>query len=235
MIRIAIVEDSPADADRLCALLEQYSGENDDRFQTTIYEHPQAFLNGCVSSYDLVLMDIELPDMNGMDAARRLREIDSRVTLIFVTNMAQYALHGYEVDALDYVLKPVRYASFSMKLRKAIRNIKKVSDPVLTLTLQNGIVRIPVSQILYIEVQKHYLTYHTLAGFYTVRETMKEAEQNLTSLCFLRCNNCYLVNLRHVTAVLENEVWLGTQVLQISRPRRSAFLKGLTDYLGGNI
>lgn len=235
MIRVAIVEDSRSDADRLCALLEQYTKEHGDHFQVTVFEQSKTFLTQYRQPYDLVFMDIELPDLDGMEAARALRQLDALVTLIFVTNMAQYALHGYEVGALDFVLKPVRYSTFSMKLKKAIRTIQKFNDTELNLIMPNGFARVASSQVLYVEVRKHYLTYHTEETSYTVRGTMNEAEQRLTTLHFLRCNNCYLVNLRHVTAVRENEVLLGDLSLQISRPRRGAFLKGLTDYLGGNV
>lgn len=234
MFRVAIVEDNPSDVQRLRDLLEQYTKEYGDRFQVSEFDHPRPFLNQYRQAYDLIFMDIELPELNGMETARQLRQMDTVTTLIFITNMAQYALHGYEVGALDYVLKPVRYATFAMKLKKAVRNIQKLSDTTIDLVMPSGFARIAVSQLLYVEVQKHYLTYHTEDASYTVRETMKDAEQRLIPLHFLRCNNCYLVNLRHVTGVYENTVLIGNVKLQISRPRRSDFLKGLTDYLGGS-
>lgn len=235
MYRVAVVEDNPADSQNLQTMLRQYSKEHGVLFEVEIFSRPDRFLVSYGQSFDLVFMDIELPEMDGMETARRLREVDSLVTLIFVTNMAQYALNGYEVDALDFVLKPVSYASFAMKLKRAVKNIRKLKDTELHLVLSNGFIRLPASQILYAEVQKHYLTYHTEEEDYTVRGSMKEAEERLNSLHFLRCNNCYLVNLRRVTAVQDSIVTVGNVPLQISRPRRAAFLKGLTDYLGGNI
>ena len=235
MYRVAVVEDNPADSQNLQTMLKRYSEEYGVLFEVEAFSRPDSFLTSCGQSFDLVFMDIELPEMDGMEAARRLREIDSLVTLVFVTNMAQYALNGYEVAALDFILKPVSYASFAMKLRRAVKNIRKLEDTELHLVLPNGFIRLPTSQVLYAEVQKHYLTYHTEEEAYTVRGSMKEAEERLTPLHFLRCNNCYLVNLRRVTAVQDNTVTVGKVPLQISRPRRAAFLKELTDYLGGNI
>lgn len=234
MIRTAIVEDDPQDAQRLQEMLRRFSAESGQEFQIHWFSDSETFLHP-YRPCDLVFLDIELPGKNGMDTARQLRRTDELVTLIFVTNMAQYALHGYDVDALDFILKPLQYGSFSMKMKKAVRNIAKRDDTSLTLSLPSGFVRVEASQIRYVEVQKHYLTYHTETGDYTVRQSMRTAEETLLPLHFLRCNNCYLVNLRHVTGVSDNTVLVDGQPLQISRPRRASFLKGLADYLGGNI
>lgn len=233
--RVAIVEDDPEDARQLDGFLTRFGEENDAAIHSAIFHRPGPFLERPCGAFDLVLMDIELPELNGIEAARKLRAHDPYVTLIFVTNMAQYAIHGYEVGALDYVLKPVSYPAFAMKLKKAVKTIQKFQDTDVPLVIPGGLVCLRASQILYVEVAKHYLTYHAEGGSYTVRESMKEAQAKLEPFHFLRCNNCYLVNLRHVTAVEGNTAVVGGVPLQISRPRRGEFLKGLANYLGGNI
>lgn len=235
MIRTAIVEDNSADAARLKALLAHYTEENRQSFHVDVFQDSLGFLHQYQEPYDLIFMDIELPGINGMETARRLRKLDSLATLIFVTNMAQYALHGYEVNALDFVLKPVSYAPFAMKLKRAVRNVQRHSDVELNLVTVDGFVRISASQVLYVEVQKHYLTYHTEEGTFTVRETMKVAAERLAPLHFARCSNSYLVNLRHVTMVQENTVRVGQTLLSISRSRKADFLKYLASYLGGTV
>lgn len=233
MIHVSIVEDDAQDCALLQEMLHRFSHESGQEIMVRRFSDAETFLRPYCPC-DLVFMDIELPGLNGMQAANQLRQIDNTVTLIFVTNMAQYALHGYEVDALDFILKPLQYGSFCMKLKKAVRDISKKQDPVINLVLPNGFVRVPISHIHYIDVQKHYLTYHTETGEYTVRESMHTVEAHLQPLHFLRCNNCYLVNLRHVISISDNIVQVGPYPLQMSRPRRAAFLKGLTDYLGGS-
>lgn len=234
MIRTALVEDNPADVLRVKQILERYTAEFHEQFQVAVYDRPELFLQQ-YRPFDLVLMDIELPGLNGMETARRMRKQDELATLIFITNLAQYAIHGYEVNALDFVLKPVSYYSFSMKLKRAVKTVHKLQDTDLNLNTASGYVRVAASEVLYVEVQKHYLTYHTETGAYTVRDTMKTAEEQLAPLHFVRCNNCYLVNLRHVRSVCDSDVRVGQTQLRISRPRRAEFLQQLTDYLGGNV
>ena len=137
------------------------------------------------------------------------------------------------MDALDYMLKPVTYPMFRIKMQKALRHIEKTGEGDITVILKGqNIVRIPLSELLYIEVQGHYLIYHTETGNYEVRGSLKETEEKLTARHFLRCNNCYLVNLRHIRSVEDNTVIVGQDRLPISRPKKKGFLDGLTEYLG---
>jgi len=235
MFRVAVVEDNPSDAEILCSILDQYAVEQRIQFQTILYPNPLDFLESYCSGYDIVFLDIEMPGIDGINTAKQLCEIDEDVILIFVTNMAQYALHGYEVNALDYVLKPLNYHTFALKLKKALKRLNRRKFPMVELNTTDGYVRVPASTVMYIEVANHYLTYHTENASYKVRASMKTAETQLCPFHFVRCNNCYLINLLHVTGVQDNIVFIGQTPLQISRPRRTAFLRALANYMGGSV
>lgn len=124
-LRIAIVEDDQIANARLVDYLKKYQDESKIEMQVKSYPNSSLFLNGYNGNFDIIFMDIELPDMNGLDAIKRIRERDSDVMVIFVTNMAQYAVKGYEVQAFDFIVKPVQYYSFEKKLTLAIKQLDK--------------------------------------------------------------------------------------------------------------
>ena len=120
MPRIAVVDDQPDMRQQLCSMIDQYSRENNCMLEvTTFSDGAQVITNYCKG------FDIEMPELGGMDAAERIRTVDPDVVLVFVTNMAQYAIRGYEVDALDFVLKPVNYYQFSTKLARALQRVQR--------------------------------------------------------------------------------------------------------------
>ena len=157
MLRCAIVEDSPRELEHLKECLARYSAERDIPLETTAFGDAASFLEHYRADYDIVFMDIELPGINGMEAAHRLREIDQQVILIFVTNMAQFAVKGYEVDALDYIIKPAQYGPLSIKLDRAAQRWRAAAESVMV-ALPTGTQRLLLWEIYYIEVQGHKLT-----------------------------------------------------------------------------
>ncbi len=235
MIRISLVEDDPGDAKILKEFLQQYSSETAEQISISLYQDPVRFLSEYSGSCDLVLMDIELPEMTGMECARRLRKLDGAVPLIFITNMARYAIHGYEVGAMDFMVKPVSYPSLQMKLRRAFNQILKTREHFLNLNLKNGFVRIPVSEIFYLEVQRHNLTYHTEQGNFVVRETLKSAYEKLAPYHFVHASNSYLINLRHVNYLSDGCIHMNDTDIYLSRSCKASFMKSLSDYLEGNV
>ena len=154
MLRAALVEDSQEDARKILLYLKQFGEKQQITFQTDHFNSAELFLDRYRPVYDIVFMDIELPGSNGMEAARKLRRIDPAVTLIFITNLSTFAVNGYEVDALDYMLKPVTYPMFQLKMQKAVRHIEKNGSGAISVALKGQqLVRIPLTDLLYIEVQ----------------------------------------------------------------------------------
>lgn len=232
---IAIVEDEVEEAEILRSHFARYSKEYGTTFTVTHLKSAEALLNRYRPVYDLVLMDICLPKTNGMDAAAELRRMDQSVPLIFVTNMAQFAVKGYEVDAFDFVVKPVSYDNFVLKLHRLLGKLSARRDGEILVTLSDHMVRLSASQIKYIEISGHRMVYHTTNGEVNAYGNLKDVEASLDASMFARCNSCYLINLNYVQAIQGHTVLVDGEPLQISRPRRKAFVQALNDYLGGGI
>lgn len=233
MYHIAIVEDEAEFAIQLQEFLKRYQKENDIAFKVTVFGDGAEILEDYQPLYDIILLDIEMPKVNGMEAAEQIRQTDSDVVLMFITNMASYAIRGYEVGALDFVMKPITYYTFSMKLTRALKRAKKREQQQILLGLSDGVKKVGIQQIFYVEVQNRMLHYHTNEGEYVMRGTMASVEQMLAPYPFVKCNHWYIVNLMHVSEVRGNIAIVGGHELEISRRNRTAFLKALTEYVGG--
>lgn len=234
MYHIAIVDDEKIFTDQLEEYIKQYQSENPVEFQVSVFHSSTEFIAGFQRDYDLILLDVEMPQLNGMELAHKIRETDEQVVLMFITNMAQYAIHGYSVGALDFVTKPLNYYTFAMKLTRALKRVPKKEATSILLTMTDGVKRVEMKQIYYLEVQNRLLHYYTDEGEFVVRGTLQSAEEKLASYPFEKCNHWYLVNLMHVKEVRKNIAVVGPYELEISRRNKTSFLKALTDYMGGN-
>ena len=235
MIKIAVAEDEEIFAEELRDYLSRYEKESGERFSVTFYRDGDELVCEYQGQFDLILMDIQMKFMDGMSAAEEIREKDSRVVIIFITNMTQYAVRGYEVDAMDYILKPVKYFTFSQKIQKALNRIRQRREVFLTVTVKGGLYKIPVENLLYIESQGHTLNYHTQKEVISVRANISDVELELREYGFYRINKGYIVNMKYVDTVMDGECFLNGEVLPIARNRKKSFMNELTEYISGAI
>ncbi len=234
MYHIAIVEDEKEFSHQLQEFLVQYGKEYEMEFQISVFQDGAEILEEYQPKYDVILLDIEMPKVNGMETAEKIRETDEDVVLMFITNMASYAIHGYSVGALDFVMKPINYYTFSTKMTRALKRVQKKTLNPIVLNLPDGVKKLEAKQIYFVEVQNRMLHYHTEEGEYMLRGTLQSAEELLSGYPFIRCNHWYIVNLMHVSEVKKNIAVVGGYELEISRRNKAAFLKALTEYMGGN-
>lgn len=234
MLKVALAEDNEIYREQMEEYLDRYSREHGEGLEVTWFPNGLQLVNEYKPDYDIVLLDIMMPDMNGMEAAEKIRQVDQRVVLIFITQMAQYAIQGYSVGALDYLLKPVGYETFELKFARAVERVHSRSGGQIVLQLPGGIKRLRTQDIYYVEIQNHMLHYHTSEGEFVLRGTMQAAEKELEPYRFAKCNHWYLVNLAHVSQVNKELVTVAGDRLDISRRNRAAFLQAVTSYLGGN-
>lgn len=232
MLQIAIVEDDRKAAELLTEHIRRYGGETGEELTVTHYENGDSFLCSDPKTWQIIFMDIEMPDMDGMETSRRLRQADKNAVLIFVTNLAQYAIEGYEVGALDFILKPVNYFSFKLKMSKAVSAVRLRQQECFSVNNDGGVWFIKSSELCYVEVMGHNLVYHTVNGAVKTTGALKSEEKRLEGMGFFRCNYCYLVNLRYVSGVKGNLVTVHGEELEISRNRKKPFLERLSEFYG---
>lgn len=231
MITIAIVEDDKEYRSQYRDYLKQMEAQMGESFQIREFEDGDGILENYRADYDIILMDIEMSFVNGMEAAEEIRKLDHEVVIIFITNMPQYVMDGYKVQAFDYILKPITYYAFSRTLLQAMERMAARNRQYTTIPIKNGIQRIDIRELVYVEVMDHDLIYYTISEKYVTRGSMKEAEELLKDFHFFRCTKCYLINLAYVERVQNNDVLLGKYVVAVTRPRRKQLMDAINNYL----
>ena len=231
MITLAIVEDEEQYITQLQTYLRRYEGEHGCRFSVRTYSDGAEILDPYPEDLDIILMDIQMKYMDGMTAAEQIREMDPEVILMFITNMEQYAVRGYAVDALDYMVKPIEYYSFSRKLDRAIARSRKRERQYITIRMPGSMRKIEMTELDYVESQGHDLHFHIGGGEYVMRGVMRDMEKLLEQHGFYRCNKGCLVNLARVTGISDNCALVNGDRIPISRGKRKEFMTALAEYM----
>lgn len=231
MVHIALVEDDLICQNEMLGYLKQYEQESNEKFHISVFHDGNEIAEDYKAHYDIILMDIEMRIMDGMTAAERIRNLDSEVVIIFITNMPQYAMEGYKVDALDYVLKPVSYYAFSQRIDRALSRMERRKKKYLTIAIKGGLKKLDISLITYIEVQDHELVYHTKEEEFKTKGSLSYIEKELKDMGFFRCNKCYLVNMEYVEMVQNNDALVGGVWIQVSRSKKKLLMDALNNYM----
>ena len=234
MIKVAVVEDEENEIAVLGEGLKRYFGECAEEYELSVFRNGMEFLDAFRGGYDIILMDIEMPMLDGFRTAQRIREGDDEVSIIFVTNMANYALKGYEVNAVGFMVKPVGYFALKRNLSRALSRIRlrtRLKAVNITVVTRGGVKVVPSEKLVYVEVMKHNVAYHTVEEVITARGALKDVEQRLEGLGFSRCNNCFLVNLAYVHSLDNDTVYLPGEQLPVSRGKKKEFTEALLEFV----
>lgn len=233
MINVALIDDDVNALDNLSKCFSYLEAIERVDFSIKKFASVNTFLNSYKNQYDIIFLDIEMPEMNGLEAARKIREIDNVVMIVFVTNSARYALQGYEVQALDYIVKPVDKDAFALKMHRVLtKNVTRKRAEVLLKT-NEGLEAIRVGDIKYLEIMGHNIVYHTIVGDFEVYGTLSAEEKKLPSIQFAKCNRSCLVNLLYVQAIKTDCLILDNKELPIARPQKKKFIQSMQNYIRG--
>ncbi|WP_455138770.1 LytR/AlgR family response regulator transcription factor [Thermophilibacter sp.] len=234
MIHTLIVEDEAEEAERLISYVRRYGEAHNETFQVTWLRSAMDMLSE-KARYDLVLLDINLPGINGMEAAQLMRLFDEVTPIVFVTNLAQYAVKGYEVGATGFIVKPVTWGNLSLNLDRVMRSIRQNAGRSVMVPTEDGLRVVPLSSIVYVEVTGHRLTYHLESDAQLeTRGSLGQLEEELAGAPVVRVAKSCIANMDKVSLVRGQGLQMSNgEVLRISRSRKREVLDAVTDYLGG--
>jgi DNA-binding LytR/AlgR family response regulator len=234
MIHIAIVDDEPEQAAVLRGMLERYSCTTGVRLAFSVFSDGAEFISS-TEHFDIAFLDIQMNHMDGMSAARSIRRTNEDMVIIFVTNLAEYAIEGYAVSAMTFLLKPLSCDVLYAAAERAVSIVNRRRDKMLIVKAIQGTMRIDPAQLYYIEIENRRLALHTANGVFFCTETMQNMEEQLDQERFFRCHVAYLVNLDYVVRIDKAGAIVAGERVLVSKYRKREFLNALTRYVGGKI
>lgn len=183
---------------------------------------------------DLLFLDIRMSELSGMDVARKIREFDSNVEIIFTTSVEQYVFEAYEVKAYRYLVKPIEYEKFKKEVKICISDYL-AKNGMISINSNKATIKIPIGEILYAEVMKKEVTIYTESKVYTIETSMKRVENKLSNYGFFRCHHSYLVNLNKVNEMRDKSIFINDNEIPVSRMRYKSLKVKLVNLLGDSL
>ena len=205
--RVAIVDDSTTDAEFVKGILNSWADLRQANIQAEVFPSAEAFLFRYAEDkdWDILLLDIEMGAMDGVTMAKRVRQDNETMQIVFITGYSDYIAEGYEVAALHYLMKPVNREKLLTVLDRALEK-RKQEERCLNLEAYGEMVRIPFYEIRYLDVHQNYVTVHAKAD-YTVKRTLGDFEKELDDR-FCRVGRAMILNLKYIQRVTKTEVRL---------------------------
>lgn len=206
--KIAVIDDSAADTEYVSALVARWAEAGGHSMKIYTFPSAEAFLFQYEdeADFDMLLLDIEMKEMNGVDLAKRIRQGNDAVQIVFITGYPDFIAEGYEVAALHYLMKPVSREKLHAVLDRAAANLAR-AEKRLCVTYERRTDLVPLSQILYIEAQRQYVLIHTFGETYRMKQSFAGTTDELDEF-FFKCHRSFCVNLCHVTQIKSSSVLL---------------------------
>ena len=233
MIHIAICDDEKDFVAYMTGLLKQYATETGQEIKVTAYYDGMELIEKYDTTIDLIFLDIQMRLMNGFRAAERVRQMDEKVGIIFLTTLTQYGLEGYKYQAANYIIKPMKYVRLKAEMDQWLKKHRKDDSPSMVVSNDTGRYKVFLKSLHYVETFNRNLLLHTEQENIICYKSMKEMEQELQGKGFIRCHTSYIVNLFYVKGVNKLEIELITgEIIPISQPKRKSFMEKLAEYWG---
>jgi Response regulator of the LytR/AlgR family len=232
-LRVAVVEDEAEQTELLKKYLRTYAENHEIDLAVETFSDGIGITAPYIPRYDLIILDIQMKYQDGFKTAQIIRGIDSQVVIMFVTNMIQYALKGYEVSAFNFLLKPVDYTAFSKELDRIVQRIQVNCSHTIILKNETSLIQTDLSSILYAEKQGRKCDVYTTKGTFQVSATMSRLEDTLNDPRFFRIHSGFLVNVYKIEKITKDSVLINGSALPLSKHRVKDLLTKMAEEIGG--
>lgn len=232
MIKIAICEDEAIHRKILTNYLNKFFKESKFQYEITEFKSGEELIENYRDDTDILLLDIIMNNLTGMDVARKIRKFDNKVEIIFVTSIIDYIQEGYEVGAYRYLMKPIDYEELKKHISSCIDKLLESNKNYIVFQEENKTHKVLVDEITYVEIVRRNLTIHTIKKNYEIRMTLKKIEEELSKYSFFRCHKSYLINMNHIQSLKEDSVIVNDDEVPVSRHRMRDFKIKLAEVLG---
>lgn len=235
-VRFAVCEDEKDAAEILNGYINTLCTALGEESETLFFKSGEELLENYPEKLDILLLDIKMGELDGIETAKKIREQKKDVCIIFITSMAQYAIEGYRVRAFSFLTKPVQYEDFRIEVTAAIKKLKEAGGKELMIREGQKVYRVRTVSIYYIEVQNHKVIMHLKDRRLSFSGNLSSLEEELKGWGFGRCHVSFLVSYKYVASLSAESLTLqnGEQI-PVSRSRKKEFMKGMAKYLGGNV
>lgn len=215
--RIAICDDEQNQIEYITSIVTSWSNHKGHSCEIRTFASAEAFLFEYEEdkAYDILLLDVEMKNMNGIELAKRIRKDNNRAEIIFITSHFEFVGEGYEVDALHYLIKPISAEKLTQVLTKAAEKLS-VEPPSVVISCEGETVKLYEADILYVESFLHYIVIHTKDNEYKIKENISVFENKVSDV-FYRIHRSYLVSLKYITRISRTSVNIGNTELPLSR------------------
>lgn len=232
MLNIALCEDNSLQRENLKADLEKILNKKGILYTIYSFETGKKLLEKYPEKLDILFLDIQMDELNGMETAKKVREYDNRVEIIFLTAVWDYIQKGYEVRAFRYLIKPLKFDNLKEEVHACVESVMEKRDTFITVKDKNKVLKIKTEDILFFETFNRKVIIHTLVEEYEIKISMNKLEKELINLGFFRCHTSYIVNISKVEELQKDSLIIKSIVIPVSKHRIKNLKLKLTSVLG---
>lgn len=233
MLKIALCEDDQLQRE----LVKNYIDRSllNRNYEIFEFKSGEELIANYPQKLDILFLDIQMEEINGMDAAKKIRTFDNNVEIIFITGIWDYVQEGYEVRAYRYIIKPIDFNSFKTQLNLCIKEIENQKRPSIVVTYKGEVNKIDIGSIVYIETDNRNTLIHTKEKSYRSNMGISKLEKYLEGSIFFRCHNSFLINLEYINKIGQDSVFLEEYEIQVSRHKMKELKIQFTSFLGDKL